>query len=59
MTRCLHAMALVGMLLLALRLIGVIATPWWLCAAPLTVALLSAVVLVSLAIYDQPHRLED
>lgn len=59
MTRCLHAMALTGLLLLALRLIGVIAAPWWLCAAPLTVALLSAAVLVSLAIYDQPHHLED
>lgn len=59
MTRCLHALALVGLLLLALRLIGVIAAPWWLCAAPLTVALLSAAALVSLTIYDQPHRLED
>lgn len=59
MTRCLHAMALIGMLLLALRLIGVIAAPWWLCAAPLSVALLSAGVAVSLAIYDQPHHLED
>lgn len=59
MTRCLPGLALVGLLLLALLLIGVVTAPWWVCAAPLIAALLGAAVLFSLLVYDRPHHLED
>ena len=59
MTRCLPGLALVGMLLLALRLIGVVTAPWWVCATPLIAALLGAAVLFTLLAYDRSHHLED